>query len=357
MREELMKKEIQEKRKEIGEQLRQMSSKSNPFDEMIYLATEILRNCLFDCSRFNNKDLPEAFRSNKESTENLVDKIMQIYSELEELSPEAAEICRLTSGPMQNWETFNKINEGLIGFEKNYDTVYSQYSPVVNEDFLIFKLGRDSEAYKHLLRLRELSKTRFKDFTSDDFSKMMDVIDNSKDVCKNNFMMTEETFIKYRSAIEEEKLSDTDIQYIKRWKELNHDKIDYKTFKVRKASGEIFEAIVSDSYSKTKDKITEILMNKGQFLQGALSETRFLVIYDTIMKAAKEYTKYKDSDPELCEWVDELINSKKFVDPYHAHEIFKINQILSVFCPNYAKAEGKNNGSENSTLYRFIYYR
>ena len=132
MREELMKQEIQEKKKEIGEQLRQSSFDSNPFDDMLYLATEILRNCLFDCSRFKNMELPENFRSNEESTERLVGRIMDIYSELNELSPEAAEVCRMTSGPMQNWETFNEINDNFIRFEKKYDTVYSQYSPVVN---------------------------------------------------------------------------------------------------------------------------------------------------------------------------------------------------------------------------------
>lgn len=359
MKEELMKKEIQEKRKEIGEQLRQMSSKSNPFDDMIYLATEILRNCLFDCSRFGNKDLPEGFRSNKESTERLFDKIMNIYSDLEDLSPEAVEVCRMTSGPMQNWETFNTINKNLINLEKEYDTVYSQYSPVLNEDFLIFKLGGDSEAYKHLLRLRELSRTKFKNFTSDDFSKMMDVLDNSEDVCKNNFRMPEETFIKYRSSITEENLSDTDIQYMRRWKELGHDKIDVKTFKVRKASGEIFEATVTDAYVKVKNNLTEILMNKGLFLQGALSEEEFLVIYELIIEAARKYTKYTtDVDPELRDWVIELIKSKKEYDPDNAYKVFQINQILSVFCPNYAKAEGKrNNGLERNTSYRFIYYR
>lgn len=355
MREELMKKEIQEKTKEINEQLRQLSSESNPFDEMLHHATEILRNCLFDCSRFNNKDLPENFRSNRKSTERLFEKIMTIYSELEGLSPEAAEVCRMTSGPMQDWETFNKINDGLIEFSKKYETEYSQYSPIVNEDFLIFKLGKDSEEFKHLIRLRILTTTRFKKFTSDDFSKMMDVLDNSEEICKNNFMMSEKTFHEYSSAIIEENLDDKDIQYMKRWKEISHENPNYKTFKVRKTSGEIFEVIENDSYLEIRNKLFEILKNKGLFFQGMLSEKEFNMVYKLIIDTSMEYMKYEDSDTELCDFLKNLIEPG--TEQESDYKVFQINQILSIFCMGYAKAEKKNDKDKNNIFYHFIYYR
>lgn len=199
--------------KEIHLELEEHNVEDNPFDVMLHHSMEITRELLFACHRLKNPEIPEGFCTNLERLEKYMNRIVEEFNNLLDMSEETVAMCRETSFYYQPME-FNKMNDSLLKFERNMETVWSRRVPNRNNRFEKIRLGEESEQYKRILELREIiDKSKELSSVDDSFlHSLCDVIDRPDDCVK--YWMTEEEFEKKKEIIEKYKLTEQDINYM-----------------------------------------------------------------------------------------------------------------------------------------------
>lgn len=122
----------------------------NPFDVMLHHSMEITRDLLFACHRLKNPEIPEGICTNLERLEMRMDKIIQEFSKLLNMSEETTAMCRETSFYYKQTE-FNKMNDSLLKFERNMETLWSRCVPNRNDRFEKIRLERNRISTKESL--------------------------------------------------------------------------------------------------------------------------------------------------------------------------------------------------------------
>lgn len=199
--------------KEMRLELKENEVKDNPFDAMLHHSMEMTRDLLFACHRLKNPEIPEGICTNLEKLEKLMDKITEEFDKLLNMSAETVAMCRETSFYYQQ-EEFNKMNDSLLEFERNMETVWSRCNPNRNDKFEQIRLGKESDEYKRLLELREIINTS-KELSSVDrgyLCSLHDVITRPED-CKK-YWMSEEELEEKEEIIEKYNLKEEDINYM-----------------------------------------------------------------------------------------------------------------------------------------------
>lgn len=198
---------------EMRLELEENEVKDNPFDAMLHHSMEMTRDLLFACHRLKNPEIPEGICTNLEKLEKLMDKITGEFDKLLNMSAETVAMCRETSFYYQQTE-FNKMNDSLLEFERNMETVWSRCNPNRNDKFEQIRLGKESEEYKRLLELREIINIS-KELSSVDrgyLCSLHDVITRPED-CKK-YWMSEEELEEKKEIIEKYNLNEEDINYM-----------------------------------------------------------------------------------------------------------------------------------------------
>lgn len=203
--------------KEMQLELEGNEVKDNPFDVMLHHSMEITRDLLFACHRLKNPEIPEGICTNLERLEERMDKITEEFNKLLNMSDETVAMCRETSFYYQHTE-FDKMNDSLLKFERNMETVWSRCVPNRNDRFEKIRLGEESEQYKRILELREIiDKSEELSSVDDSFLySLCDVIDRPDDCVK--YWMTEEEFEKKKAVVEKYELTEQDINYMVAYK-------------------------------------------------------------------------------------------------------------------------------------------
>ena len=203
--------------KEMQLELEENEVKDNPFDVMLHHSMEITRDLLFACHRLKNPEIPEGICTNLERLEERMDKITEEFNKLLNMSDETVAMCRETSFYYQYTE-FDKMNDSLLKFERNMETVWSRCVPNRNDRFEKIRLGEESEQYKRILELREIiDKSEELSSVDDSFlHSLCDVIDRPDDCVK--YWMTEEEFEKKKAIEEKYELTEQDINYMVAYK-------------------------------------------------------------------------------------------------------------------------------------------
>lgn len=193
--------------KEMQLELEENEVKDNPFDVMLHHSMEITRDLLFACHRLKNPEIPEGICTNLERLEERMDKITEEFNKLLNMSDETVAMCRETSFYYQYTE-FDKMNDSLLKFERNMETVWSRCVPNRNDRFEKIRLGEESEQYKRILELREIiDKSEELSSVDDSFlHSLCDVIDRPDDCVK--YWMTEEEFEKKKAIVEKYELTE-----------------------------------------------------------------------------------------------------------------------------------------------------
>lgn len=203
--------------KEMRLELEENEVKDNPFDAMLHHSMEMTRDLLFACHRLKNPEIPEGICTNLEKLEKLMDKITEEFDKLLNMSAETVAMCRETSFYYQQAE-FNKMNDSLLEFERNMETVWSRCNPNRNDKFEQIRLGKESEGYKRLLELREIVSTS-KELSFVDrgyLCSLHDVITRPEE-CKQ-YWMSEEELEEKKRIIEKYNLTEDDINYMVAYK-------------------------------------------------------------------------------------------------------------------------------------------
>lgn len=187
--------------------------KDNLFDVMLHHSIELTRDLLFACHRLKNPDISEHICTNEERLESYMDKIREEFSKLLNMSNETVTMCRETSYYYQK-DKFNKMNESLLEFERNMETVWSRCVPNRNDRFEQIRLGRDSKEYKRLLELRSIISDSEELSSVDDkyLHSLCDVI-SRPDECVQ-YWMTKEELEKKQEIIQKYGLLEEDIEYM-----------------------------------------------------------------------------------------------------------------------------------------------
>ena len=106
------------------------------------------------------------------------------------------------------------MNDYLMKYERNMETVWSRCVPNRNDRFEKIRLGEESEQYKRILELRRIID-KFEELSSVDDSflhSLCDVIDRPDDCVK--YWMTEEEFEKKKAIVEKYELTEQDVNYM-----------------------------------------------------------------------------------------------------------------------------------------------
>lgn len=199
--------------KEMRLELSENNVKDNPFDVMLYHSMEMTRDLLFACHRLKNPEIPEGICTNLERLQEMMNTITEEFNKLLNMSDETVAVCRDTSYYYHQTE-FNKMNDSLLKFERNMETVWSRHTPNRNDRFEKTRLGEESEQYKRILELREIIDNS-SDLSSVDVSflhSLCDVIDRPDDCVK--YWMTEKEFEKKKSIVEKYGLTERDVNYM-----------------------------------------------------------------------------------------------------------------------------------------------
>lgn len=203
--------------KEMRLELAENDVRDNPFDAMLHHSIEMTRDLLFACHRLKNPEIPEGICTNLEIFEQRMGKITEEFNKLLNMSDETVAMCRETSYYYHQAE-FNKMNDSLLKFERNMETVWSRCVPNRNDSFEKIRLGEGSEQYKRILELREIiDKSEELSSVDDSFlHSLCDVIDRPDDCVK--YWMTEEEFEKKKAIVEKYELTEQDINYMVAYK-------------------------------------------------------------------------------------------------------------------------------------------
>lgn len=203
--------------KEMYLELKENKVEDNPFDAMLHHSMEITRDLLFACHRLKNPEIPEGIYTNLERLEIWIDRIKEEFNKLLDMSEETVAMCRETSYYYQQ-EYFNKMNDSLLEFERNMETVWSRCVLNRNDRFEQIRLGKESEEYKRLLELRDIISTSEELSVVDDgyLCSLHDVIERPEE-CKE-YWMSEEELEEKKKIIEKYHLTEKDIDYMKAYK-------------------------------------------------------------------------------------------------------------------------------------------
>lgn len=194
-------------------ELKENEVEDNPFDVMLHHSIELTRDLLFACHRLKNPEIPEQICINEEKLESYMNKIRDEFSKLLNMSNETVAMCRETSYYYQQ-DKFNKMNESLLEFGRNMETVWSRSVPNRNDRFEQIRLGEDSDEYKRLLELRSIISDS-EDLSSVDdkyLHSLCDVISRPADCVR--YWMTKEELVKKQEIIQKYSLSIDDINYM-----------------------------------------------------------------------------------------------------------------------------------------------
>ena len=194
-------------------ELKENEVEDNPFDVMLHHSIELTRDLLFSCHRLKNPKIPEQICINEEKLESYMNKIRDEFSKLLNMSNETVAMCRETSYYYQQ-DKFNKMNESLLEFGRNMETVWSKSVPNRNDRFEQIRLGEDSDEYKRLLELRSIINDS-EDLSSVDdkyLHSLCDVISRPADCVQ--YWMTKEELKKKQEIIQKYGLSIDDINYM-----------------------------------------------------------------------------------------------------------------------------------------------
>ena len=199
--------------KEMSLELAEHNLNDNPFDAMLYHSMEMTRDLLFACHRLKNPEMPEGICTNLERLEKYMDKIVEEFNKLLDMSEETVAMCRETSFYYHQPE-FNNMNVSLLKFVRNVETVWSRCVPNRNDRFEKIRLGEESEQYKRILELRRIiDKSEELSSVDDSFlHSLCDVIDRPDDCVK--YWMTEEEFEKKKAIVEKYELTEQDVNYM-----------------------------------------------------------------------------------------------------------------------------------------------
>ena len=106
------------------------------------------------------------------------------------------------------------MNESLLEFERNMETVWSRCVPNRNDRFEQIRLGKESKEYKRLLELRKIISESEELSSVDDkyLHSLCDVI-SRPDECVQHWM-TKEELEKKQEIIQKYGLSEDDINYM-----------------------------------------------------------------------------------------------------------------------------------------------
>lgn len=209
------------KDKDMSLELKENNINDNPFDVMLYHSLELTRDLLFACHRLKNQDIPEQIQPNVDNLYSHIDKITEEFSKLMNMSTETVTICRETSYYYKQDE-FNTMNNSLLKFENNMETVWSRCVPNRNDRYEQLRLGKDSNEYKRLLELRTII-TESKELSSVDnnyLNSMIDVI-NCPDTCTKNCWMAQNELEERRNIIKKYNLTENDIEYMLSYRNSN----------------------------------------------------------------------------------------------------------------------------------------
>lgn len=203
--------------KEMYLELAENNVQDNPFDVMLHHSLEITRDLLFACHRLKNHQIPEGICTNLEVLGKRMEKINNEFNKLLNMSDATVDMCRETSYYYQQTE-FNKMNDSLLKFERNMETVWSRCAPNRNDRFEKIRLGEKSEKYKRILELREIiDKSEELSSVDDSFLySLCDVIVRPDDCVK--YWMTKEELNKKKAIVEKYKLTKEDVDYMVAYK-------------------------------------------------------------------------------------------------------------------------------------------
>lgn len=199
--------------KEMRLELKENGVKDNPFDVMLHYSLELTRDLLFACHRLKNPEIPEQICTNKDRLNSYMDKIIEEFSKLLSMSDEAVAMCRETSC-YYHQDNFNKMNESLLEFERDMETVLSKCVPSRNDRYEQIRLGVESDEYKRLLELRNIiTESEELSSVSDGYlQSMCDVISRPEE-CVPCWMAQEE-LEKKQEIIKKYSLLEDDIEYM-----------------------------------------------------------------------------------------------------------------------------------------------
>lgn len=203
--------------KEMRFELSENDVKDNPFDVMLHYSLEMTRDLLFACHRLKNPEIPEGICTNQERLEKYMDRIIEEFNKLLDMSEETVAMCRETSFYYRQTE-FDKMNDSLLKFERNMETVWSRCVPNRNDRFEKIRLGEESEQYKRILELRKIiDKSEELSGVDDSFlHSLCDVIDRPDECTK--YWMTKEEFEKKKKIVEKYELTEQDVNYMVAYK-------------------------------------------------------------------------------------------------------------------------------------------
>lgn len=199
--------------KEMRLELKENGVKDNPFDVMLHHSLELTRDLLFACHRLKNPEIPEQICTNNDKLNSCMDKITEEFSKLLSMSDETIAMCRETSYYYQQ-ENFNKMNEGLLEFERDMETVWSRCVPSRNDRYEQIRLGIESDEYKRLIELRNII-TKSEELSSADdryLHSLCDVISRPEKCVP--CWMTQEELEKKQEIIKKYNLSEDDVEYM-----------------------------------------------------------------------------------------------------------------------------------------------
>lgn len=199
--------------REMHLELKENEVQDNPFDVMLHHSMELTRDLLFACHRLKNPEIPEQICTNEERLESYMDKIREEFSKLLSMSNEAVTMCRETSCYYQQ-DKFDKMNESLLEFERNMETVWSRCVPNRNDRFEQIRLGKESEEYKRLLELRRIISESEELSSVDDkyLHSLCDVISRPEECIQ--YWMTQEELEQKQKIIKKYDLSEDDVEYM-----------------------------------------------------------------------------------------------------------------------------------------------
>lgn len=198
---------------EMGLELKREDVVDNPFDVMLHHSLELTRDLLFACHRLKNPNIPDGICTNLNRIDKRVDHIKSEFQKLLNLSDEAVAMCRKTSY-YYNRPEFDRLNDILLKSERDMETLYSRCVPNRNDKFERIRLGKNSDEYKRIERLRFIinHSSDFSNLDRDFFSSLIDVIEIPDD-CKK-YWMTVDEFNTKKHLIDENELTTDDIKYM-----------------------------------------------------------------------------------------------------------------------------------------------
>lgn len=210
--------EMMKQFKELGIEVKEgeFPTTNNPFDVMIYMGIEILRDMLFTYLRIrhNNKCIQEHCPS-LESIAKKFDMIETYYKAFQAMDKEYVEICRTTSHFAENAGFINNLNNYLCSITQDMQTTYSKYTPAIDMKFVKALYGEESEQVKNCERLMIITSSAIVLIPNsiDYLSSLCDVIDHGEEVISNGWMSKEE-YEKRKKFIDENKLTIPQIKYM-----------------------------------------------------------------------------------------------------------------------------------------------